>query len=93
MLVTLVCAAAAGCAPETASHRSGGAPLEMENVRFYRHDDEQSVFRVSKTQYCLVADPAQMAAFGGFDQVRVVPPSIDFRRGKKAMAGGYCPSP
>lgn len=91
-LIVLCAASIAGCSPKDAT-RAGAAPLENDDVHFFRHSNEQAVFRVSKTLYCVVADPSQMEAFGGFAQVRVVPPSVDFKRGKKAAAGGYCASP
>ena len=90
-LLALCCALGAGCAPKEESRK--GESLEMVDVHFYRHSDDKTVFRVSKTTYCLVHDPAQMDAFGGFDKVEVVPPSVDFKRGKNPMAPLQCPSP
>ena len=67
--------------------------LEYDQVAFYRHSNEQSVFRVSKRTYCLVISEAQMAAFGGFPQIHIVPPDVDFKRGKSPVAGLACPTP
>jgi hypothetical protein len=51
------------------------------------------VFRVDGNTYCLVVDEKQMEAFGGFGKVRVVAPSVNFMRGKTAVAGLRCTDP
>ncbi len=90
-LIALCCALTAGCSAKDTANDTGAPRLETVDVHFYRHADEPSVYRVSKTMYCLVKDEAQMAAFGGFDQVRVVAPNVDFKRGKKPVHLVYCP--
>jgi hypothetical protein len=92
MFATFCVVLAAGCSGHGKCSPSSG-PLESEKVAFYRHSNEQAVFRVSATMYCLVISESQMAAFGGFAQVRVVPPGLDFKRGKTPLPGLACPTP
>jgi pyruvate/2-oxoglutarate/acetoin dehydrogenase E1 component len=93
-LIAACCGTAAACSPaKTASHAVAGAPLEMADVHFYRHADDQTVYRVSKTRYCVVVNEEQMNAFGGFAQVQVVPASVDFKRGRTSAAPPGCSSP
>lgn len=51
---------------------------------FLRRSNENAVYRLygRGADACQVANEAQMAAFGGFQQVRVVPPSSDLARGR-----------
>lgn len=91
--LAVLCVLAAACARKDDAPKQGAAVLETQDVRFYRHANERAVFRVSKTMYCLVRDEAQMAAFGGFAQVEVVAPNVDFKRGKTPVRLMYCPSP
>lgn len=86
-ILTVACSGYGKCKPPVP------AGLDSEQAAFYRHSNEQSVYRVSKKTYCLVISEKQMAAFGGFPQVRVVPPSVDFKRGKSPVAGLACPTP
>jgi hypothetical protein len=69
------------------------ATPKPEAATFYRHANEGAVYRVGAKTYCLVADQVQMAAFGGFAQVKVVAPSVDFMRGKSPVEGMTCRLP
>ncbi|RVT96091.1 hypothetical protein EOD42_13285 [Rhodovarius crocodyli] len=61
---------------------------------FFRRSNETVVYRMSGVgvapefgpDICSVANEAQMAAFGGFGRVRVVPPTSDLARGRR-MSG------
>ncbi len=92
-LAGVCCLMIVGCSGAGRCTTPKGAALESRDAVFYRHSNEQAVFRVSDTTYCMVTDPGQMAAFGGFAQVRVVPPSVDFKRGKAPLQGMNCPTP
>lgn len=57
--------------------------------RFYRRSNEPKVYRLSGPGFgsdiCHVVNEQQMAAFGGFGKVTVVPPSSDLGRGRGAV--------
>lgn len=61
---------------------------------FYRRANETAVWQLGGpgqvgNMVCHVRDERQMMRFGGFGQVRVVPPGSDLMRGRSMMGG--CP--
>jgi hypothetical protein len=72
---------------------SGTSRSTVDTATYFRHQNDPSVFRVDGNTYCLVVDEKQMEAFGGFGKVRVVAPSVNFMRGKTAVAGLRCTDP
>lgn len=58
---------------------------------FYRHADEPTVYRVgSNGSACVILSVQQMAAYGGFSRVKIVPHAVDFLGAKVAPP---CPWP
>jgi hypothetical protein len=78
------CVAMAGCQPAThpagsgTSDASSGPSAQTLTPGFYRKQSDASVFKIDATHVaCLVANPEQMDAYGGFGKVHVLDDASD----------------
>jgi len=87
-LLTAGTAIVSGCSTNCTG--SGSTQATADSASYFRHTNDRAVFRVDTKTYCLVVDERQMAEFGGFSKVKVVPQSMNFLRGKTPVAGLRC---